>query len=62
VRHVTSDQPDGTPTWIDLAIPDLDRAVAFYPALVAPNPADTDAVAAAAGAESSVIARPAVGS
>ena len=23
-------QPTGTPTWIDLGIPDLDRAMAFY--------------------------------
>ena len=27
---VTRDQPDGTPTWIDLGIPDLERAMAFY--------------------------------
>ena len=25
---VTGNQPDGTPTWIDLGIPDLDRAMA----------------------------------
>jgi predicted enzyme related to lactoylglutathione lyase len=30
---VTGNQPDGTPTWIDLGIPDLDRAMAFYGAL-----------------------------
>jgi predicted enzyme related to lactoylglutathione lyase len=30
---VTENQPDGTPTWIDLAIPDLERAMAFYGAL-----------------------------
>jgi uncharacterized protein len=30
---VTENQPDGTPTWIDLGIPDLDRAMAFYGAL-----------------------------
>ncbi|HVK24564.1 MAG TPA: VOC family protein [Actinokineospora sp.] len=28
-------QPLGTPTWIDLGIPDLDRAMAFYHALFA---------------------------
>jgi uncharacterized protein len=27
---ITANQPDGTPTWIDLGIPDLDRAMAFY--------------------------------
>jgi uncharacterized protein len=30
---VTQNQPDGTPTWIDLGIPDLDRAMSFYGAL-----------------------------
>ena len=30
---VTGNQPDGTPTWIDLGIPDLDRAIAFYGAV-----------------------------
>jgi predicted enzyme related to lactoylglutathione lyase len=30
---VTENQPDGTPTWIDLGIPDLDRAMTFYGAL-----------------------------
>ena len=30
---VTENQPDGTPTWIDLAVPDLERAMAFYGAL-----------------------------
>jgi uncharacterized protein len=33
VSVVTSNQPDGTPTWIDLGIPDLERAMAFYGAL-----------------------------
>ena len=28
--HVTENQPDGTPTWIDLGIPDLERAMGFY--------------------------------
>ncbi len=27
---VTTNQPLGTPTWIDLGIPDLDRAMTFY--------------------------------
>jgi predicted enzyme related to lactoylglutathione lyase len=31
--HVTTPQPNGTPTWIDLGIPDLDRAMAFYGAV-----------------------------
>jgi predicted enzyme related to lactoylglutathione lyase len=30
---LTENPPDGTPTWIDLGIPDLDRAMAFYAAL-----------------------------
>jgi predicted enzyme related to lactoylglutathione lyase len=33
LSDVTSNQPDGTPTWIDLGIPDLDRAMEFYRAL-----------------------------
>lgn len=27
---ITTNQPLGTPTWIDLGIPDLDRAMSFY--------------------------------
>lgn len=30
MSFVTENQPDGTPTWIDLGIPDLDRAIEFY--------------------------------
>ncbi len=30
MSYVTSNQPDGTPTWIDLGIPDLERAMDFY--------------------------------
>ncbi|MGC5022418.1 VOC family protein [Micromonospora sp. DT47] len=33
MSYVTANQPDGTPTWIDLGIPDLDRAMGFYRAL-----------------------------
>lgn len=33
MSYVTTNQPDGTPTWIDLGIPDLDRAMEFYRAL-----------------------------
>jgi uncharacterized protein len=33
MSYVTENQPDGTPTWIDLGIPDLERAMAFYGAL-----------------------------
>jgi uncharacterized protein len=33
MSHVTENQPDGTPTWIDLGVPDLDRAMAFYGSL-----------------------------
>jgi predicted enzyme related to lactoylglutathione lyase len=30
---VTTNPPDGTPTWIDLGVPDLDQAMGFYRAL-----------------------------
>ncbi|HEY5854197.1 MAG TPA: VOC family protein [Aldersonia sp.] len=30
MSNVTTNQPLGTPTWIDLGIPDLDRAMSFY--------------------------------
>ena len=30
---VDTNQPLGTPTWIDLGVPDLDRALAFYGAV-----------------------------
>jgi uncharacterized protein len=33
MSDVTSNPPDGTPTWIELGIPDLDRAMDFYHAL-----------------------------
>jgi len=33
MSEVTTNQPNGTPTWIDLGIPDLDRAMEFYRAL-----------------------------
>jgi predicted enzyme related to lactoylglutathione lyase len=33
MTYVTANQPTGTPTWIDLGIPDLDRAMEFYRAL-----------------------------
>jgi len=33
MSYVTSNQPNGTPTWVDLGIPDLDRAIEFYGAL-----------------------------
>jgi uncharacterized protein len=33
MTHLDTAQPDGTPTWIDLGIPDLDRATKFYGAL-----------------------------
>jgi predicted enzyme related to lactoylglutathione lyase len=33
MSHVEKNQPEGTPTWIDLGIPDLDRAMDFYRAL-----------------------------
>jgi predicted enzyme related to lactoylglutathione lyase len=35
MSYVTANQPDGTPTWIDLGIPDLERAMEFYRALFA---------------------------
>jgi predicted enzyme related to lactoylglutathione lyase len=33
MSYVTENQPEGTPTWIDLGIPDLDRAMEFYGAV-----------------------------
>ncbi|MEU7185797.1 VOC family protein [Streptomyces sp. NPDC045369] len=33
MSRVTGNQPDGTPTWMELAVPDLDRAMDFYGAL-----------------------------
>ena len=33
MSEVTASQPNGTPTWVDLGIPDLDRAMEFYGAL-----------------------------
>jgi predicted enzyme related to lactoylglutathione lyase len=30
MTHVTSNAPDGTPTWLDIGVPDLDRAKTFY--------------------------------
>jgi len=33
MSELTTTQPAGTPTWIDLGIPDLDRAMTFYGAL-----------------------------
>ncbi|MQA83350.1 MAG: VOC family protein [Streptosporangiales bacterium] len=33
MSYVTGNQPNGTPTWIDLGIPDLERAMEFYGAL-----------------------------
>lgn len=31
--EVTANQPDGTPTWVDLGVPDVERAAAFYRAV-----------------------------
>jgi uncharacterized protein len=33
MSYVTSNQPNGTPTWIDLDVPDPERAMDFYRAL-----------------------------
>ena len=33
MSRIDSPQPLGTPTWIDLGIPDLDRAMEFYGAV-----------------------------
>ncbi|MGP4044714.1 VOC family protein [Streptomyces sp. 2A115] len=45
MSYVTSIQPDGTPTWIDLRVPDRERALEFYGALFgweyAQEPAET---------------------
>lgn len=44
MSYVTSVQPDGTPTWIDLRVPDRERALEFYGALFgweyAPEPTE----------------------
>ncbi|MER5259584.1 VOC family protein [Streptomyces sp. NPDC002855] len=34
MSHVTTAQPDGTPTWIDLRVTEFDRALEFYGALL----------------------------
>jgi uncharacterized protein len=34
MSYVHENQPDGTPTWVDLGIPDLDRAMEFYGAVL----------------------------
>jgi predicted enzyme related to lactoylglutathione lyase len=33
MSHVTQNQPEGTPTWVDLGVPDLERAMEFYRSL-----------------------------
>jgi predicted enzyme related to lactoylglutathione lyase len=33
MSYVTHNQPTGTPTWVDLGVPDLERAMQFYGAL-----------------------------
>lgn len=30
MTHVTGNVPDGTPNWLDIGVPDLDRAKTFY--------------------------------
>ena len=30
MTHVTSNAPEGTPNWVDLGVPDVERAKAFY--------------------------------
>ncbi|WUI03084.1 VOC family protein [Spirillospora sp. NBC_00431] len=34
MTHVTSNPPEGTPTWLDIGVPDLDRAKTFYGTLL----------------------------
>src|SRR5690348_16229276 len=45
MSHVTTNQPEGTATWVDLGVPDLDRAMALYGSLfgwgVEVGPAET---------------------
>ncbi|MFJ5224634.1 VOC family protein [Streptomyces sp. NPDC088400] len=50
MSYVTSNQPDGTPTWIDLDVPDLDRAMEFYGALLGWD-FSVESAGAAGGAE-----------
>jgi hypothetical protein len=33
MSYVSGNQPDGTPTWIDLGVPDHERAMEFYGAV-----------------------------
>jgi predicted enzyme related to lactoylglutathione lyase len=33
MSHVTENQPEGTPTWVDLGVPDVQRAMEFYGSL-----------------------------
>lgn len=45
MSEVTANAPDGTPTWVDLGVPDVEAAAAFYRAVfgwdVSPGPAET---------------------
>ncbi|RKS73328.1 hypothetical protein BZB76_4018 [Actinomadura pelletieri DSM 43383] len=34
MTQVTSNQPEGTPTWLDIGVPDIDRAKTFYGTLL----------------------------
>ncbi|WP_141586138.1 VOC family protein [Actinomadura sp. WMMA1423] len=34
MTHVTGNAPDGTPNWLDIGVPDLDRAKTFYGTLM----------------------------
>ncbi|NDU71141.1 VOC family protein [Actinomadura sp. DSM 109109] len=34
MTHVTSNAPEGTPNWLDIGVPDLDRARTFYGTLM----------------------------
>lgn len=45
MTRVTSNPPEGTPSWIDIGVPDLDRAKAFYGTLLGWEFADAGAEA-----------------
>lgn len=54
---VVGDQPDSTPTWIDLEVPDLERAQEFYGALFDWTFATTSAATSATGGSTTCLLR-----
>ncbi|MEV8306253.1 VOC family protein [Streptomyces flavidovirens] len=56
MSYVDSNQPDSTPTWIDLDVPDLDRAKEFYGALFGWD-FETDAAGTGTGGHTTCLLR-----